>query len=245
MSYSKFYPNGWQSGEAGGTPITPDALNHIEDGIASAAERAETHPQHVPAKETANNARFLRNDNTWQTVTPANIGARPSSWTPTKSDVGLGNVANERQYSANNPPPYPVTSVNGKTGAVSLSADNVGAASKTHNHNVADLTWPAMANDTEYKAGFKWSGSDVYCQIIACGAWTKDGEITRSLGCSQIVGWMGRCGSYVLPHINGYSLENGYSCVPRIWRDGSNVKIKMTGGASYPQTTYIMVFYVK
>lgn len=26
-----------------------------------------------------------------------------------KSDVGLGNVANERQYSANNPPPYPAT----------------------------------------------------------------------------------------------------------------------------------------
>ena len=26
-----------------------------------------------------------------------------------KSDVGLGNVANERQYSASNPPPYPVT----------------------------------------------------------------------------------------------------------------------------------------
>ena len=33
----------------------------------------------------------------------------------------LGNVANERQYSAANPPPYPVTSVNGQTGAVSLS----------------------------------------------------------------------------------------------------------------------------
>ena len=37
----------------------------------------------------------------------------------------LGNVANERQYSAANPPPYPVTSVNGKTGAVSLSATDV------------------------------------------------------------------------------------------------------------------------
>ena len=40
-----------------------------------------------------------------------------------KSEVGLGNVANERQYSANNPPPYPVTSVNGKTGAVIIEAD--------------------------------------------------------------------------------------------------------------------------
>ena len=39
-----------------------------------------------------------------------------------KSDVGLGNVDNVKQYSASNPPPYPVTSVNGATGAVSISA---------------------------------------------------------------------------------------------------------------------------
>ena len=36
--------------------------------------------------------------------------------------VGLGNVDNVKQYSATNPPPYPVTSVNGKTGAVTVSA---------------------------------------------------------------------------------------------------------------------------
>lgn len=45
----------------------------------------------------------------------------------TKSEVGLGNVENVKQYSASNPPPYPVTSVNGKTGAVKLDADSVGA----------------------------------------------------------------------------------------------------------------------
>lgn len=45
----------------------------------------------------------------------------------TKSEVGLGNVANERQYSANNPPPYPVTSVNGEKGAVQITAANIGA----------------------------------------------------------------------------------------------------------------------
>lgn len=35
-----------------------------------------------------------------------------------KSDIGLGNVDNVKQYSATNPPPYPVTSVNGQNGAV-------------------------------------------------------------------------------------------------------------------------------
>lgn len=42
-----------------------------------------------------------------------------------KSDVGLGNVDNVKQYSASNPPPYPVTSVNGKTGAVTVSVPTV------------------------------------------------------------------------------------------------------------------------
>ena len=39
----------------------------------------------------------------------------------TKDTLGLGNVANERQYSASNPPPYPVRSVNGQTGAVIIA----------------------------------------------------------------------------------------------------------------------------
>ncbi len=43
----------------------------------------------------------------------------------------LGNVANERQYSAANPPPYPVTTVNGQSGAVNLNASDVGARPNT------------------------------------------------------------------------------------------------------------------
>lgn len=38
-----------------------------------------------------------------------------------KTDIGLENVDNVQQYSASNPPPYPVTSVNGQTGAVTIS----------------------------------------------------------------------------------------------------------------------------
>ena len=49
----------------------------------------------------------------------------------TKNEVGLGNVDNVKQYSANNPPPYPVNSVNGKTGAVKLVAADVGARPAT------------------------------------------------------------------------------------------------------------------
>nr|DAP24447.1 MAG TPA: collagen triple helix repeat protein [Caudoviricetes sp.] len=47
----------------------------------------------------------------------------------TKSEVGLGNVDNVKQYSADNPPPYPVTSVNGKTGAVTVPTVSVPSTS--------------------------------------------------------------------------------------------------------------------
>lgn len=41
----------------------------------------------------------------------------------TKADIGLNNVDNVKQYSLTNPPPYPVTSVNGQTGAVTIESD--------------------------------------------------------------------------------------------------------------------------
>ena len=55
-----------------------------------------------------------------------------------KSDVGLSNVANVLQYSANNPPPYPVTSVAGRTGAVKLTK--------------ADVELDNVANERQYSA---------------------------------------------------------------------------------------------
>ena len=34
--YNPYYSGGWQSGESGGTPITPAALNNMESGIGAA-----------------------------------------------------------------------------------------------------------------------------------------------------------------------------------------------------------------
>lgn len=47
----------------------------------------------------------------------------------TKANIGLSNVDNVKQYSSSNPPPYPISSVNNKTGAVVLDASDVGAVS--------------------------------------------------------------------------------------------------------------------
>ncbi len=63
--------------------------------------------------------------------TPTKIAVINDGWVYTrtpaqiKSDIGLSNVDNVKQYSPSNPPPYPVTSVNGKTGAVTVSTTKV------------------------------------------------------------------------------------------------------------------------
>lgn len=49
------------------------------------------------------------------------VAGKAGDVTLTKSDVGLSNVANVLQYSEQNKPPYPVTSVNGQTGEVELT----------------------------------------------------------------------------------------------------------------------------
>lgn len=65
--------------------------------------------------------------------------------TYTKSEVGLGNVDNVKQYSASNPPPYPVTSVNGSTGAITINVlPNVTASDNGKVLMVVNGVWKAV-----------------------------------------------------------------------------------------------------
>jgi len=77
---------------------TPDVSGQINTHNASSSSHADIreqlsdkadkiHGNHVPSIETTNNAKFLRNDNTWQTVTPANIGASDIDHKHTKSEI--------------------------------------------------------------------------------------------------------------------------------------------------------------
>lgn len=94
------------------------------------------------------------------------------------ADVGLGNVDNIKQYSESNQPPYPVTSVNGMTGnvtikpkyvTVTLSSSGWDSTAKTQTAAVsgvlADETkqlitpTPAIASQTAYyNAGIRCTG---------------------------------------------------------------------------------------
>ena len=70
--------------------LSSSSTNPVQNNVIHSAlsgKANSSHGNHVPTTETADNARFLRNDNTWQTVTPANIGAAASSHTHTKSQI--------------------------------------------------------------------------------------------------------------------------------------------------------------
>ena len=63
-----------------GITVTASILNLLSGATSNIQEQLNgkapnNHGNHVPTKQTANNKVFLRNDNTWATVTPANIGA--------------------------------------------------------------------------------------------------------------------------------------------------------------------------
>ena len=58
----------------------------------------------------------------------SDLGSLAFKSSVTKSEVGLGNVDNVKQYSTSNPPPYPVTSVNGQTGDVTVQSGSEAAS---------------------------------------------------------------------------------------------------------------------
>nr|DAO16222.1 MAG TPA: hypothetical protein [Bacteriophage sp.] len=61
----------------------------------------------------------LTNDSGYLTSAPVtSVNSKTGTVELTKTDIDLGNVDNVKQYSASNPPPYPVKSVNNMTGDV-------------------------------------------------------------------------------------------------------------------------------
>ena len=90
---------------------TPKAVKDVKDMIPAASSAT---PQDLGTAAAGSSADYSRADH---------VHNKP---TYTKGDVGLGNVDNVQQYSASNPPPYPVTSVNGQTGAVAIDKSSVG-----------------------------------------------------------------------------------------------------------------------
>ncbi len=111
--------------------IVNDLASNITNKPLSAAQgvalKALIDAITVPTKvsQLENDAKYLTSFTESDPTVPAwaKASTKPSY---SKTEVGLGNVDNVKQYSASNPPPYPVISVNTKTGRVELTYDDIG-----------------------------------------------------------------------------------------------------------------------
>ena len=136
------------NGQTGDVVLTASDVGALPDSTSIPAA-ATVAPADLGTKAVGSSSKYAREDH---------VHAKP---TYTKSDVGLGNVDNVRQYSASNPPPYPVTSVNGSTGAVTLSipstASDVGAIEAPSSPATgAFLVWNGTAWEAQTLA--TWQG---------------------------------------------------------------------------------------
>ena len=101
-------------------PVT--SVNDKTGAVVLAADDVGALPDTtvIPTKtsDLTNDSGYITSDD----VPVKSVAGRTGEVVLSKSDVGLGSVDNVRQYSASNPPPYPVTSVDGSTGAVTTNA---------------------------------------------------------------------------------------------------------------------------
>ena len=84
-----------------------------------------------------------------------------------KTDIGLGNVDNVQQYSATNPPPYPVTSVNGQTGDITVpdGVKQVAPVTSASTHVIVnEAYYTKLGNLVTYSVEFTLdSTANYYC----------------------------------------------------------------------------------
>lgn len=106
--------------------------------------------------------------------------------TMAKGDVGLSNVDNVKQYSADNPPPYPVTSVNGKTGAVNLAIPTIPDNLVKYNTlSPVEATTPVNADTLQGHAANYFataSGLNAVEQSVANVQSTVNGKLDKAGG---------------------------------------------------------------
>ena len=107
---------------------------------------ASSHGNHVPTTQTANNKVFLRNDNSWQNVTPANIGAVPttrkvnskplsSDVTLTPSDIGAANEQHNHSADEINSGILPIERGGTNASTSTQALENLGGVPKTRTVN--------------------------------------------------------------------------------------------------------------
>ena len=119
-----------KSGSFADAKATGDAITTLSDSVDASIQEVVTQTEQSIEKVETQITTSIG------AITPESIGALPNTYVaPVTSVDGKTGAVTTGAYTASNPPPYPVTSVNSKTGAVTLSASDVGAATSSHSHS--------------------------------------------------------------------------------------------------------------
>lgn len=147
---------------------------------------------------------------------------QPNKPTYSKTEVGLGNVDNVRQYSASNPPPYPVTSVNGKTGAVTVSVPTQ-TSQLTNNSGFITKAVSDLAN--YYLKSETLTKTEINALVSAIPKFTI--SVVTSLPTSNI----SETTVYLVKSGSGSDLYTEYIRVNNAWEILGSQKVDLTGYA--------------
>ena len=165
-----------------------DMLKATYDPTGSVAQAGGIPDYVVGQLPTVNDATLTIQKNGMAVGTfTANASANKSiNITMAKGDVGLSNVDNVKQYSADNPPPYPVTSVNGKTGAVNLDIPTIPDNLVKYNAlSPVEATTPVNADTLQGHAANYFataSGLNAVEQSVANVQSTVNGKLDKAGG---------------------------------------------------------------
>lgn len=228
---------------------------------------AASHGNHVPTIETANNARFLRNDNTWQTVTPANIGARAETYTYASKNGGDCNTyVNETHLFVFNFTNKPAAfnygwfdvwkasgdgfSPNGAKPVILQKFTCWNTYSRAWRYSTDNgATWSDWAYDNppceagvEYVTTELYLGKPVKTKVINCGTVAKGGTLTFAHGCniSKMVRAEITADRNTLPLLYDGNPTNQYSITGYV--DKTNVYAK-NGSGNEPKSIHAQIWY--
>ena len=167
-----------------------------------------------------------------------------------KSTIGLGSVANERQYSAQNPPPYPVKSVNGQVGDVSVAVPTatsdltndsgfvnaVGAAAaapvQSVNGQTGDVSVPGISALDVYPVGSIYmSVNSTSPATLFGGTWEQlENRFLLGAGSSYTAGSTGGEETHTLTIDEMPSHNHGFKRTTNAISSGSNFARMATNG---------------
>jgi hypothetical protein len=184
MSYSSFYNGGWQSGEAGATPLSPEALNHMDKGIRDAHSAVDSGYGGTMPYLNGESGGFL----TLLQELYSTMGDR-TSCQMVFSDSVLGGSIRWWGTVWRFTQTYGVVIARNTNGVLIQRGLSSGAWGAWEYEN------PPMAVGTEYRTVERWMGKPVYAMLVSIGdAAGEQSNTVPIMGLSKIVRTHVTCG---------------------------------------------------